>query len=78
MLAQFQVLETFEFEINGSLNNYLEGRIYHVRDGNQQLLDLAEEWANDGRVVIAYPDDQNPGKSGAASDASVTGTGKVT
>lgn len=78
MLAQFQVLESFEYEINGSLNRYLEGSIYHVRDGNQQLLDLAEEWEKDGKVVVAYPDDQDPSKSGAASDASITGTGKVT
>jgi len=79
MIAQFIPTETFQAEVNGCVNTYLEGQTYHVREHNVNLLDLARGWEEEGLVDLFLPQELKPGgRSGVgAKTAEASGTGRV-
>lgn len=52
MGQRFIATETFEAEVNGSRNRYVEGQQYTIRDAPQyrDLAKKAQKWLSEGKI----------------------------
>jgi len=52
----FEAIETFERIVNDRPQRYVSGQIYNIREGNQELLQHAQEWQKQRLVNFVSPE----------------------